>query len=224
MKRNRKVYFFIIAGGLLSIALLSPAVFATPALTLDAILAKIEKQYDITDFTVLFFQTSTLKAMAIQETASGKLLVKRPDMMRWEYETPDKQIIVSDGNRLWIYRPEDNQVLVGKSPAFFGEGKGAGFLTDMKSIQQNFSISLEDKGKEKYYRLKLIPNDLTQDLSSVFLAISPDTFEVMEVITYNLYGDETRIELNDYLYDRNLEADVFRFEIPDGADVVQMDQ
>ncbi len=220
MINNRMLYLIIFALGMLSIV--SPS--ASFSLSLDSILNQVEKRYDINDFSVRFFQTSTLKAMEIQETASGKLQVKRPGMMRWDYEKPDKQIIVSDGTHLWVYRPEDNQVLVGRAPSFFGEGKGAGFLSDIKSVRKNFSITLENKEGEKSYRLKLIPKSQTQDLSRVYLVVSPDTFEVMEVITYNLYDDETRIELTDYLYDRNLGGDIFRFEIPDGTDVIKMDQ
>ena len=220
MINNRMLYLIIFAWGMLHIV--SPS--ASSALSLDSILSRVEKRYDINDFSVRFFQTSTLKAMEIQETASGKLQVKRPGMMRWDYEKPDKQIIVSDGTHLWVYRPEDNQVLVGRAPSFFGEGKGAGFLSDIKSVRKNFSITMENKEGGKSYRLKLVPKNQTQDLSRVFLEVSPDTFEVMEVITYNLYDDETRIELTDYSYDRNLGDDVFRFEIPDGTDVIEMDQ
>ena len=223
MKRmiiNRMLYLMIFVWGMLPIV--SPS--ASSSLSLDAILSKVEKRYDIIDFTVLFFQTSTLKAMEIQETASGKLLVKRPGMMRWEYEKPDRQTIVSNGTQLWIYRPDDHQVMVGKSPSFFGEGKGAGFLSDIRSVRKSFSISLEDKERQNSYLLRLIPNNPTQDLSRIHLAISPDTFEVIEVITYNLYDDETRIELNNYLYDQNLEDGLFQFEIPDGADIIKLDK
>ncbi len=223
MKRKlfaRMLYLVIFTWGMLSIV--SPS--ASFSLSLDSILNQVEKRYDINDFSVLFFQTSTLKAMEIQETASGKLLVKRPGMMRWDYEKPDKQIIVSDGTHLWVYRPEDNQVLVGRAPSFFGEGKGAGFLSDIKSVRKNFSVTLEKKEGEKSYRLKLVPKNQTQDLSRIYLVVSPDTFEVLEVITYNVYDDETRIELTNYSYDRNLGDDVFRFEIPDGTDVIKMDQ
>ena len=220
MINSRMIYLMIFTLGMLSVV--SPS--ASSALSLDSILNQVEKRYDINDFSVRFFQTSTLKAMEIQETASGKLQVKRPGMMRWDYEKPDKQIIVSDGTHLWVYRPEDNQVMVGRAPSFFGEGKGAGFLSDIKSVRKNFLITLENKEGEKTHRLKLIPKNQTQDLSRIYLVVSPYTFEVMEVITYNLYDDETRIGLTDYIYDRNLEDDLFRFEIPDGADVIKMDK
>ena len=56
--------------------------------------------------------------------------------MRWEYETPDRQTIITDNKTLWIFRPEDNQVMIGKAPSFFEGGKGFSFLSNMKLIQQ----------------------------------------------------------------------------------------
>ena len=217
---NRPLYIMIFTWVMLFIV--SPS--ASSSLSLDSILTQVEKRYDINDFSVRFFQTSTLKAMEVQDTASGKLQVKRPGMMRWDYEAPDKQIIISDGTSLWVYRPEDNQVMVGKAPSFFGEGKGAGFLSDIKSMRKSFIITLESKEGEKSYRLKLIPKKQTQDLSRIYLVVSPENFEVTEVITYNLYDDETRIELTDYVYDRNPGDETFRFKIPDGTDVIKMEQ
>ena len=111
--------------------------------TLSQIMKGIEKKYALSGFSARFFQSSTIKAMDITDTASGRLLIKHPGMMRWEYEEPDRQIIISDGFQLWIYRPDDNQVMIGKAPAFFGDGKGASFLSDISRIRENFTISLE---------------------------------------------------------------------------------
>ncbi len=111
------------------------SVFAS-ALTLDEIIGRVEKRYMDSGFSVQFVQVSTLKAMNIEDTATGRLFVKHPGMMRWEYEKPDKQTIITDGTKLWIHRPDDNQVMIGKAPSFFGDGKGAGFLSDIKRVQQ----------------------------------------------------------------------------------------
>ena len=63
-------------------------------------------------------------------------IAKTQDLERFlDYFT---SVVGSDSKKLWIFRPEDNQVLVGEAPAFFGEGKGASFLSDMKSIRKIF--------------------------------------------------------------------------------------
>ncbi|MCK4467734.1 MAG: outer membrane lipoprotein carrier protein LolA, partial [Desulfobacterales bacterium] len=85
-------------------------------LSLDEIMDRIENRYAAKGFSANFSQESTIKAMDITDTASGNLFVMAPGMMRWEYEKPDQQLIITDGKRLWVYRQDDNQVMVGTSP------------------------------------------------------------------------------------------------------------
>jgi outer membrane lipoprotein carrier protein len=162
--------------------------------------------------------------MQITDNASGILMAKRPDMMRWEYDTPERQLVVTDGVRLWVYHPDDNQVMVGKAPSFFGDGKGAGFLSNIDRVRENFSITLEGMDQNSRYRLKLLPEQKTFDIAVIYLAVSPDTFDVVEVVTRNEYEDETRILLSDIQHRKDLEDSLFRFKIPEGADVVKLDE
>ena len=189
-----------------------------------AIFSGIEKHYAATGFSARFHQLSTLKAMEITDTASGTILVKRPGMMRWTYEIPEKQVIVSDGQQLWIYRPQDNQVMVGKAPTFFGNGRGAGFLSDLTSLQKEFVISQEKDTPSDDYHLKLSPRKKNQDITAVHLIITKETFNITEIITYNIYDDETRIKLSDIRFQDEIDNSQFQFDIPNGVDVVETDQ
>ena len=165
--------------------------------------------------------------MDITDMATGKVYIKYPGMMRWEYEKPDRQIIITDADKLWIYRPEDNQVMTGSSPTFFRDGKGASFLSDIRLIRQKFDISLEQGKPEEsdlFYHLKLIPLEKTLDISTISLLVSQKTFNVLQVITLNYYGDETRIDFMNSAFGVNLEDSLFSFEIPEGVDVLQIDE
>ena len=189
---------------------------------LDKIMDRVEKKYAVAGFSAGFVQESTLKAMDITDSASGKIMVKRPGKMRWEYEEPDVQMIITDGKDLWVYRPEDNQVMIGKFPSFFGDGKGASFLSDIKLIREKFDITMENTDRNNYYILKLLPVKKTYDLSYINLSISKKTFYVEEIVTYNLYGDETRIKLIDIKLLQNLEDSMFIFNIPYGTEVLEL--
>jgi outer membrane lipoprotein carrier protein len=196
-------------------------------LSVDQILDRVEKRYTNSKFSADFIQKSTLKAMGITDLATGKVYIKYPGMMRWEYEKPDRQIIVTDADRLWIYRPEDNQVMTGKAPTFFRDGKGASFLSDIRLIRQKFDISLEQGGpaeNDLFYHLKLIPREKTLDISEIRLMVSRQTFNVLQVMTLNFYGDETRIDLINSAFNVNIEDSLFSFTIPQGVDVLQIDE
>ena len=191
---------------------------------LDKIMDKIEKKYAVAGFSACFVQKSTLKAMNITDSASGKITVKRPGKMRWEYEEPDIQIIVTDGKNLWVYRPDDNQVMIGEFPSFFGDGKGASFLSDIRLISQKFNITIENTDSNDYYILKLLPLKKTNDLSYINLSISKKTFYLEEIVTYNLYGDETRIKLINIKLLENPDDSIFIFNIPYGTEVLKLDE
>jgi outer membrane lipoprotein carrier protein len=197
---------------------------AQTALPLDQILDRLEARYNSPGFSARFKQESTIKAMEITDTATGKIYIRRPDSMRWEYETPEKQVIISDSRTMWIYKPEDNQLVVGNAPDFFGDGKGAGFLSDMKILRRKFKISAEKNDGNGNYVLKLVPLEASLDLSHIFLTVSAQTFDIMEVVTYNEYKDENRIIISDIQFQKKPDPVLFRFAVPEGADVVRMDQ
>ena len=196
-------------------------------LTVDHILEQVENKYANSKFSANFIQKSTIKAMDITDMATGKVYIKYPGMMRWEYEEPDRQIIITDADKLWIYRPEDNQVMTGNAPTFFRDGKGASFLSDIRLIRHKFDITLEQGKPEEtdlFFHLKLIPLEKTLDISTIHLLVSQKTFNVLQVRTLNYYGDETRIDLMNSAFGVNLEDSLFSFEIPEGTDVLQIDE
>jgi len=197
---------------------------AETELTLEQILDRVEKNYTGQSFQAGFIQESTIKAMDIVDFASGKIFVRYPGMMRWEYEKPEEQIIITDGHKLWIYRPTDNQVLTGSAPAFFSDGKGASFLSDIKLIRQKFKISLENSKEDFFYELKLQPLEKKLDVVDIRLSVTKNTFTVIRIITYNSYADENRIEFVNHQFNVKLDESLFSFKIPPGADVVQLDE
>lgn len=193
----------------------------TPAL--EKILTGIENRYSGSGFSADFYQESTIQAMAITDTAKGTLLIKRPGMMRWEYQDPEIQIIITNGIKLWVYRPQDHQVMIGKAPEFFGDGNGAGFLANIRQVRQNFQIFPGNKGNAKHYSLKLVPFKPSMELMEIYLTVVKETFELIQIFTYNAYKDETRIDLSHFQY--NLEPDnaLFTFIIPENTDVLIME-
>ena len=193
-------------------------------LKLTQILKKLENRYKPAGFTARFTQESTVKALEITDSANGNITVKRPDKMRWTYEKPEKQIIITDGQTLWAHRPEENQVMIGKAPALFGDGKGASFLTDIDQIRNKFKISLTKESNANHYKLKLIPFKKTPDLAVIYILISAKTSDLTEIITYNAYQDETRIKFINIAFKQHLDDALFTFDMPAGIDVVRFDE
>ncbi len=200
--------------------------FAAPAGGggLEEVIAQVEKRYDVSGFSADFHQVSTIKAMEISDEATGRMFVRKPEMMRWEYDKPERQVIITNADKLWIYRPQDNQVIVGKAPVFFAGGKGAGFLADIKVLRRKFDISLVAADDNRFHVLQLVPIEKTIDVEKILLYVDKDSHLVQRVVTYNTYGDETRIDLLNSRFDQVPDQSLFTFTVPKGADVVTMDE
>lgn len=192
-------------------------------MTVDQVLDEVEKVYTSAGFSADFIQASTIKAMEITDSASGRLMVKYPGKMRWVYQSPEEQIIVSDGEHLWIYRPEDNQVLRGQASSFFGDGKGAGFLSDIRRIRDDFHITLEDIRFGESYSLMLVPRQKTWDLVRINLLVSKQNYYITQVYTYNAYEDVTRIEFSNLEFNGAMEPSLFEFKMPANVDILELE-
>jgi len=214
----------VILALMFSVSFAQKAAAAESDLKLEQILDRMEAQYTDKSFKAEFAQESTIKAMDITDFATGRMYVRYPGMMRWEYDKPEKQVIITDAKKLWIYRPADNQVMVGNAPAFFSDGKGASFLSDIKLVRQKFKISLEQSKDDFFYELKLQPIEKTLDVTDIRLSVTKNTFTVIRIVTYNSYGDENRIELLNHQFNVKLDDKLFSFDIPPGTDVLQIDE
>ena len=193
-------------------------------LTLDDVIDRVQTRYGNRSFSAQFYQVSTLKALEITDSGSGAIYIKYPGQMRWEYETPEKQTIVSDGKSLWVYRPDDNQVMIGKAPVFFGEGKGAGFLSNIENLRNHFDISLQSTDQDSEHILKLIPNTATDEMRTIYLHLERASFNVMRIITYNAYQDETLLTFHDHRFPTDLDDALFQFAIPQGVEVLELEE
>src|SRR5882762_6628569 len=93
----------------------------------------LQRQYDaVKDFSADFVHTYQGGVLKKQLTESGRVLIKKPGKMRWDYTAPEKKQFVSDGAKIYFYIPADKQVIVSSvppnaettTPALFLAGKG----------------------------------------------------------------------------------------------------
>ncbi|MEW6079846.1 MAG: outer membrane lipoprotein chaperone LolA [Thermodesulfobacteriota bacterium] len=196
---------------------------STPASAAD-LLKQIQSTYASGSFSARFEQVSTLKAMDITDTAAGKAFFKDPGMMRWEYITPDPQQIITDGKKLWIYKPLENQVMTGDTPALFDDGQGVNFLAALNTISEKNQVTIDsNRTNEGFYALKLVPNKKTGDLAAIYFYVSRQSGLVEEIETMNTYEDTTRIIFSDIRLGEPLGNALFIFEPPANADVLLLD-
>ena len=75
-------------------------------------LDRLQERYETTrTLTADFRQTVESPTLAKPLESHGTVAFEKPNRMRWEYAKPDEQVIVGDGETLWVYQPEEKQVI-----------------------------------------------------------------------------------------------------------------
>ena len=100
-------------------------------------------------------------------TESGRVLVRKPGKMRWEYTAPEEKLFVSDGAEVYSYIPQDKQVIVGDVPPDDQATTPALFLAGKGNLTRDFTPSLVEPpaGLSAGRRaLKLVPQDAAAGL------------------------------------------------------------
>jgi outer membrane lipoprotein carrier protein len=150
------------------------------------------------------------------QQATGTMAFSRPGKFRWEYEKPYQQTIVGDGQRLWIYDKDLNQVTVRKLDRALGASPAA-LLAGSNEIEKNYVVTSAGN-RDGLDWLEAVPRAHDTAFERVRLGFNKSTLEVMEL--RDQFGQMTVIKFADLERNPKLAADLFRFTPPNGADVI----
>jgi outer membrane lipoprotein carrier protein len=131
---------------LMLLSLLPGSAFALDAV---AVVDAIQKQYNTTDtFQAKFVQKSYLKVLGQSQKAEGFVSIKKPGKMKWDYKSPDPQILVSNDQGLWLYLPDEKQVTKMKVQSIYSSNTPALFLAGRGKLTESFTIGkvIEERG------------------------------------------------------------------------------
>ncbi len=186
----------------------------------------LQKKYDtIRDFTADFSHTYTGGVLRKQLTERGRLMVKKPGRMRWEYTTPDKKTFVSDGAKLYAYLPADRQVIVSTVPRD-GQTTPALFLAGQGDLVRDFTVSdaPPPQGALAGMRaLKLVPRTPQPDFETLTLAVDPTTLALRGLESVDTQGGVSSFLLTNVKENLGLSDREFSFAMPRGVDIVTDD-
>ena len=163
----------------------------------------------------VFTQTVISRSGRKPQPSAGIFAFQRPGKFRWSYESPYKQLLVSDGNRLWSYDPDLNQVAVKKLGAAFGASPAA--LLAGQDLERHFQLS--DAGPAdgaEYLDARPRGNDASFERVKIgFAGNRPVSMEI-----HDSFGQVTHLRFTQFEPNPVLPASLFQFTPPRGADVV----
>jgi outer membrane lipoprotein carrier protein len=205
------------------VAVLTMTIVATEATPVELAQA-LQKKYDtVRDFSADFVHAYEGGALRKQITERGRLLIKKPGKMRWEYTAPDQKLFVSDGVKMYSYIPQDKQVIVSNVPPDDEAATPTLFLAGKGNLTRDFTPTIVDlpKGMPAGSRaLKLVPRSKQRDYDWLILVVDPATLDLRGLVTVDAQGGISSFSFNNLKVNTNPADKEFAFKIPRGVDVV----
>jgi len=196
---------------------------------LAGVLEGIRKNYGtVSGLTVDYEREIVTKSMEMlgdamkSDVASGKIYFMPPYFLKIQQETPNREILTTDGKILWWYIPRKN--LVHRYPTE-RLGPELKLLSDvfrgLKGVEEGFVVSWKEEEGIPSLKLELSPKPSWPDITHIDLYVTPGDYRIERVEIFNILGGLTRFRLGDKIGQESFREDFFRLEIPEGTRVVE---
>jgi outer membrane lipoprotein carrier protein len=182
----------------------------------DAVDTLKEFVRDVKSGRSTFTQTVTAPDGAKKRSSSGSFEFLRPNRFRFVYTKPMEQTIVADGQKVWIYDADLNQVSIRKFSAVLGATPAA--LLAGGSLDKDFDVSNQpsEGGMEWVLALPKVKDGAFQSVRIGFKAKALAAVEITDS-----FGQRSNLVFSQMQSNLPLAADSFKFTTPPGADVIE---
>lgn len=153
----------------------------------------------------------------LTEQSEGRIALAAPRQFRWEYEQPFPQLIVADGDQVWIYDPDLEQVTV-RRQSDEEQASPLAALIDPGELERQFIVA--DAGeKDGIHWIKLTPRK-SEEGAFTECRLGLRGGELVHMAMVDGLSQRTEIEFSEWRRNPGLAADTFRFDPPEGVEVV----
>ena len=152
----------------------------------------------------------------VEETSSGQLWIAHPNRFRWEYGGKFPELVVADGEKVWLYDEMLEQVTIRQQSSLTSDSPLT-LLTDLGQLDGQYDVRElgDDSGLDL---LELRARNPESQFERVLLGLDDD--RVILMIMEDVFGLRTEIRFKDIERNPQLKEELFHFTPPEGVDVI----
>ena len=172
------------------------------------------------DFTQVVTSPGKDGQAARQKTSSGQFEFQRPGRFRFDYKKPFEQTIVADGQTLWFYDVDLNQVTQRPQAQALSNTPAALLASapDLRALRADFALESAPE-HEGLQWVQATPKSRDGQLQNVRVGLRGDQLEVLEIL--DSFGQRSVIRFANLQANLSLPATTFQFKPPAGVDVLK---
>lgn len=193
------------------------------------VVRQIQARYEKTkDLQADFSQKTKIEGFERPVVSSGKVYLKKPGRLRWDYLDPAAEEIYVIHDDVKVYVPEHKQVLVGKLTQMAASNAPLELLQGAAKLEESFDIEPttgRERGIGGIRLITLIPksrdHESTRNLQRIVVEVFPKTYFLRTVSLHEISGNVATFEFSGLKPNVGLGNDVFDFKAPPDVEVVK---
>lgn len=188
------------------------------------IVNKVEARYRATtDLMADFNQTTTVKGFATALKSAGRVYLKRPGKLRWDYLEPNLEQIFVENDQVRFYVPEHKQVLTGQLSKMADSQAPLQLLQGAARLDKHYAVTATPDGAKGSGRLPLLsltPLKGGPDQPQIVVEVDPENYFLRRVELHDVNGNVSNFLFSKIHANTGLKDELFAFSVPDGVEVV----
>jgi outer membrane lipoprotein carrier protein len=208
-----------------------PLIAAAAAENPQLIARKLQAAYEDTAGLVADFrQHTTMPVNRHEQSGSGTVVFLKPGHMRWDYYTPDRQVIISDGETITMYFEKTKQMIVTAAKEYLQSDVTYSFFSGQGNILKDFTISavgdLQGETKDSQV-IQLVPKVANPRISRLYVWVASDTSMITRIRMIDHFDTITDFFFDHIKRFRNkdtkgpvFDPQLFTFNPPPGTEII----
>ena len=205
----------------LCIGLLAVSAFAGDP-KLESLLKTVETRYNHAKTLQVLFKEDYVRPGKPRLSESGILMLRKPGKMRWDYSQPKGKIFVSDGKFLWLYTPDENRAEKMKLKESEDMRAPLAFLLGKLDFDKEFR-NLQARPEGASTRITADPKTDNLPYSAVEFVVTAEG-RITQVKVTGFDQSIIDFTFDQERVDPQLDARLFQFQVPKGAELVEAGQ
>lgn len=164
-----------------------------------------------------FTQVISSERSSKTQSSTGEFWLKKPSKFRWHYSTPYIQKIISNGEKIWVYDEDLEQVTVKKSTQSI-DSTPLAIILGSASIDKHFNAATLEL-KDDLEWMRLTPKNESSGFDYIDIGFKNGLLSRM--LLQDSFGQITRLQFTGVEVHADIDDDDFDFEIPEGTDIFE---
>ena len=188
---------------------------------------KVDAHYlETQDLEAEFSQETQIEGFDSRLSSSGRVIIKKPGLLRWDYRQPNEEQILVEGDQVMWYVPQHHQVVKGNLTQMAASRAPLTLLQGVGKLGEQFTVAADSEKKRGDGGLPIVvltpkaEDRATSTVTRIELTIHPKSYLIRQIMLYEKSGNVSTLRFSEFRVNQGLDAEALRLNMPDDVVVV----